>query len=168
MSIMGTTTLMSLQEFERLDSPEKLELLKGELIQVSLPKRRHGEICKRIFKPLDAAFERCRAAGPESRLGEVYLEMGYLLSGEPPILLGPDVSITHPNQPGEEWYLGAPLVAFEVVSDNDRAARLDEKVAEYLAHGAQEVWVIYPIKRHAWVYRQGTDRPEAHTIRSHR
>jgi Uma2 family endonuclease len=163
---MGTTTLMSLQEFERLEGPDDYELLKGELIKMSLPKRRHVVTCERIFKRLDAAFARRRAADLEVRLGQVHMEMGYLLSEDPPILLGPDVSITHPDQSGEDWYQGAPLVVFEVVSDNDRAVRLEQKVAEYLAHGSQEVWVIYPGKRHAWVYRQGTARLETHSIRS--
>jgi hypothetical protein len=42
------------------------------------------------------------------------------------------------------FYLGAPLIAFEVVSESETAAYLDEKVSECLAHGAAEVWLIYP------------------------
>jgi Uma2 family endonuclease len=63
------------------------------------------------------------------------------------------LSLTHPDQPGDRYYEGAPLVAIEVVSEYDTATRVDRKVAEYLAHGAAEVWVIYPEARHAWVYR---------------
>jgi Uma2 family endonuclease len=60
----------------------------------------------------------------------------------------------------------AHLVVFEVVSKSNSAGRLDEKVAEYLSHGSQEVWVIYPDSRHALVYRQGTVRLETQAIRS--
>ena len=35
-------------------------------------------------------------------------------------------------------------MVFEVVSEYDTAARVDVKVATYLANGAAEVWVIYP------------------------
>jgi Uma2 family endonuclease len=88
-------------------------------------------------------------------MGQVEIEMGYRMSGEPPTWLRPDVSLTHPDQPGESYYEGAPLVVFEVVSEFDQAARLDRKVAVYLANGAAEVWVIYPEARHAWVHRHG-------------
>jgi len=165
MGIMGTTTLMSIQEFARLEETGDFELLKGELLQMPVPKRRHTVVSEQIYDPLKAAFKRRRATNPEFRLGEVHMEMGYLLPGDPPTWIRPDVSITHPDQPGEDWYEGAPFVAFEVVSENDTAERLNEKVAEYLAHGAHEVWVTYP-KRHAWVFRQGTARLETQAIRS--
>ena len=64
------------------------------------------------------------------------------------------------NQPNPfRRYEGAPLVAFEVVSEYDTANRLEKKVLDYLAHGTAEVWVIYPETRHARVHRQGV--PEA-------
>jgi len=60
------------------------------------------------------------------------------------------------------------MMVFEVVSENDTALQLEGKVAEYLANGAAEVWVIYPDTRHAWVYQRATPlaRREAHSIRS--
>jgi Uma2 family endonuclease len=52
-----------------------------------------------------------------------------------------------------------------VVSEFDRAPELDEKVLEYLANGAAEVWLIYPKKRHAWVYGgTGTARRETRSV----
>jgi len=58
----------------------------------------------------------------------------------------------------------------EIVSGAETAAVLDEKVSEYLAHGAAEVWLIYPKQRHAWVY-SGTPvsaRCETQSIRGER
>ncbi len=94
--------------------------------------------------------------------------MGYLLSGEPRSWLQPDVSLTHPDQPGDRYYEGAPLMAFEIVSEFDTARQMEAKVAEYLAHGSAEVWVIYPDTRHAWVYERATPsaRREHRAIRS--
>src|ERR1019366_2578743 len=47
---MGTTTLLSFEEFERLpDEPGKLELLDGELIQLPPAKRKHVDIAHRIY-----------------------------------------------------------------------------------------------------------------------
>ena len=43
---------------------------------------------------------------------------------------------------------------------------MDKKVTDYLAHGAAEVWVIYPETRHAWVYRQSAPAATRETIHS--
>jgi len=149
---MGTTTLMSLAEFERLDEgADQIELLKGELIRLPPPQRNHMEICERLYDDMKAAVTRLKTTMPTANLGKVHIEMSYLLSGEPRSWLRPDVSLTHPNQPGDRYYEGAPLMVFEVVSENDTARDLEGKVAAYLADGAEEVWVIYPDSRRAWV-----------------
>jgi Uma2 family endonuclease len=93
--------------------------------------------------------------------------MGYLFPGEPASWLRPDVSLTHPDQASEKFYIGAPLIAFEVVSEFDTAPALHAKVAEYLANGAAEVWLLYPKSRDAWVYvPSGTARQETRAIQT--
>jgi Uma2 family endonuclease len=149
---MATTSPMSFAEFERVDQgPDEVELLRGELIRMPPPEDEHMNICERLFKLLDAAVERLRQANPAVRLGKVHIERGYRFP-EPASWLRPDVSLTHPDQPVDRFYIGAPLIAFEVVSASDTAPHLDEKVSEYLANGAAEAWLIYPKRRHAWVY----------------
>ena len=150
---MAATTLMSFAEFERLEQgPDHIELLKGELIRVPPAQKAHNITCKRLFKGLDAAVDSLRQANPGVRFGDVYMEMGYLFPGTPASWLQPDVSLTHPDQPGDRYFTGAPLIAFEVVSESDTAPNLNSKVSQYLAHGAAEVWLIYPEQREAWVY----------------
>lgn len=157
---MSTTTLMSLADFELLDAgADDVELLRGELIRVPPPQRKHMEICERLFELLKAALQRWKRANPDVAMGKLHIEMGYLLSKDPSSWLRPDLSLTHPNQGGDRFYEGAPLVAFEVVSEYDTATRLNSKVSTYLASGSAEVWVIYPETRQAWVYRQSV--PEA-------
>ena len=155
---MDTRTLMSFAEFELLDAgADDVELLRGELIRTPPPPRRHMEICERLFKLLDAALERWKLANSEAGVGELHIAMGYLVSRNPQCWLRPDLSLTRPDQPGERYYEGAPLVVFEVVSEYDTATRVERKVADYLAHGTAEVWVIYPETRRAWVYRGAAD-----------
>jgi Uma2 family endonuclease len=168
MNVMGTTTLMSFADFELLDAgADDVELLRGELIRVPPPQRKHMEICERLFELLKAALERWKRANPGAVVGKLHLEMGYLMSGDPRSWLRPDVSLTHANQAGDRYYEGAPLVAFEVVSEYDTATRVDLKVATYLANGAAEVWVIYPDTRHAWVYRQSVPAATRETAAIH-
>jgi len=162
---MATTTLMSFAEFERLDAgADEIELLNGELIRVPPAQNTHMDICERLFEKLKAAVERLREANPDLPVGKVHMERGYRFQGGPPSWLKPDVSLTHPDQPIDRFYLGAPLIAFEIVSEYDKAPQLNAKVAAYLAHGSAEVWLIYPEQRHAWVYdgsRAARQEPDA-------
>jgi Uma2 family endonuclease len=157
MSPMGTvvTATMTFEEFERLpDGPEDLELLEGELVEMPPPERSHMKDAQNLFKLLDASVEDLRTKQAEP-LGLVHIEMGYLLTSDPRSWLRPDVSITQPNQPGGKYYEGAPLMVFEGVSAEDRATKLIQKVRLFLRHGAQEVWLIYPLTRDAYVYKAG-------------
>jgi Uma2 family endonuclease len=162
---MGTPTLMSFAEFEQLPSgPEQLELLKGELIQFPPAQNSHMDGSEGLYRRLAA----WRESNPAINVGLVHIERGYLISTEPPSWLQPDVSITHPNQlKDRRYYLGAPLVAFEVVSEYDTAKQIQSKVHVYLDNGAKEVWVLYPDLHEAWVYReQYQPRVELEAIRS--
>lgn len=152
MRVMGATTLLTLEQFERIEGDDHLELLKGELIRLPPPPDAHMEACEELYERLKTAVKELRTREPEIRIGKVHMERGYLLPGDPPSWLRPDVSITYPNQPVDRYLLGAPLVVFEIVSEYDTAAQIAEKVALFLANGAKEVWVIYPETRCAWLY----------------
>ena len=67
----------------------------------------------------------------------------------------PDVSITHAGQAEGDYLQGAPALAIEIVSEINTAQAIDAKVQDYLAAGALEVWVVYPKRRHMWVYETG-------------
>lgn len=139
---------MTLEEFERLpERPGKQELLKGELIEEPPPKKRHGDIAKKLFVLLFDAVERNAVSS-----GAVEHQRGYCVAGSSWLI--PDVSITHPNQQSGDYYEGAPLLAVEVVSPSNTATYVAAKVHEYLAHGSREVWVLYPELRLAWVHRK--------------
>ncbi|HMC60406.1 MAG TPA: Uma2 family endonuclease, partial [Candidatus Solibacter sp.] len=126
---MATTTLMSFAEFERLDEDcDDLELLKGELIRMPFAQFAHMDTAQRLFERLKFAVESLRQTHPDLTFGRVHMEMGYRFPGEPGSGLKPDVSLTHPTQPVDRFYIGAPLIAFEVVSQSERAVRLNEKV----------------------------------------
>lgn len=166
---MATTTLMSFADFERLEQgADKIELLKGELIRVPPPTKLHNHVSKRLFLGLHAALESLHEPGRTLPFGGAEMEMGYRMSTDPPSWLQPDVSVTHPEQPSDaSYYVGAPLLAFEVVSQYDKAPDLNDKIATYLANGAAEVWLIYPKQRHAWVYdRSRTAHQETQFVRS--
>ncbi len=163
---MGTTTLLTLEQFERIEGDDHLELLKGELIRLPPPQFRHMEVCEALFERLKSAIEGLRNAHPEVAIGRVHMEMGYLLLGDPPTWLRPDVSLTHAGQRINRYYVGAPLIVFEIVSECDTARQIAEKVALFLANGAKAIWMIYPDTRRAWVYDGSGTAREMQFIRT--
>lgn len=139
---------LTFEQFERMaDEPYKLELLKGELVRVPPPKRKHMEIAHRLYEALRIAIARTTPG----IVGIPYIEMGYRVSSAS--WLRPDVSVSAPDQRGEDYFEGAPIIAIEIVSDSNTAAEMESKTEEFLANGAAEVWMIYPKSRRAWIYR---------------
>jgi Uma2 family endonuclease len=151
---MGTTTetpLLTFEEFEQMpEQPGKQELLEGQLIEKPPAESKHNRRATEIFLALDAALEAGHARGETLDLGEVFMEMGYKLTARS--WLQPDVSISHPSQPEGKYIEGAPAIAIEIVSPDDRAEALDRKTYLYFEHGAREVWRLYPKTRHVAIY----------------
>jgi Uma2 family endonuclease len=66
---------------------------------------------------------------------------------------------------GETPLLKAPQVCIEVVSPSNSVKELREKIAAYLAAGAQEVWIVYPQSKRCEFYaRQGVLQASAYPV----
>jgi Uma2 family endonuclease len=140
---MGATTLLTFEDFEKYqDDGLKHELLEGEHITMPPPKRPHTRVQQNLQDAL-------RPYVREHQLGEVHLEAGFKLSSR--TWLQPDVSFVRSEQmqrgDPNEYFEGAPALAIEVASDSNTAAQLDLKMELYFAHGAEEVWVVFPQTR---------------------
>ena len=153
--------LVTFEDLERLpEEPGKTELLDGELIQMPPAKRPHNKHAKRLFLRLFQLVESLRAGGAALGLGDVEIEMGYKIGMKPDSWLIPDVSVAHPDQPGDDYYEGAPLIAIEVISESNTAGKIDRKIEKYLANGSQEVWVVYGETRRVLTHFAGRDEVE--------
>lgn len=138
---------MQFAEFERLpDNPGKRELLRGELIELPPAKQKHNQIAERMYLRLREILSEASSRS----LGEVHHEMGYLF--EDGSWLQPDVSITHVGQTVEDYYLGSPALAVEIVSESNTADEIAGKVETYLTNGASEVWILYPNQGQLWLH----------------
>jgi Uma2 family endonuclease len=140
---MATKTLLTFEQFEKYENDQlKHELLEGEHITMPPAKRPHTRIQQNLQDAL-------RPYVRQHRLGEVHIEAGFKLS--PRTWLQPDVSFVRTDQiergDPNEYYEGAPALAIEVASESNTAAQLDLKMELYFAHGAEEVWVVFPITR---------------------
>ena len=70
----------------------------------------------------------------------------------------PDVTVVAGAKPAEPIIRKPPAIAVEVLSPDDRAGDLEDKIADYLAFGIPYVWVINPESRRAYVHTQDGSR----------
>jgi Uma2 family endonuclease len=149
---MGAKTLMSVEEFDRLEEPDEMsyELDEGELVVMTKPWPLHNRIAERLFRALDRYLEK-------HPVGEVLI-FDYLFVLGPNIKRAPDVSFLRAERakqidPNTD-IPGAPDLAVEVVSPSDTVFAMRRKIRQYFAAGAQCVWVVYPETREVEVWRE--------------
>jgi Uma2 family endonuclease len=139
---MATRTLITFKQFEKYpDDGHKHELIRGEHIILPPPKSDHSDIQHLLLRVLQPFVD-------QQGLGDVRIEAGFKLSDD--TWVQPDVSFLRPaqlrNRP-RGYFEGAPALAIEVASESNTAAQLDLKMELYFAHGAEEVWVVFPQTR---------------------
>ncbi len=148
--------LLTLQEFERLpDDGYRHELVRGRVVREPLPGAEHSWVARNLNRALDRFVE-------EHSLGLVVFDTGFLLSDLPPTVRGPDVAFLSgehlPSEgPPKGFWTTAPELAVEVLSPSNTAAKINDKVLEYLGAGTRLVWVVDPDTRCVTVYRSRKD-----------
>ena len=156
---MAAQTVAQMTADELLAMPHngyRYELVQGELRQMAPAGRRHGRIAAKIGSCLEAFVAK-------NGLGETYAaETGFIIDTAPDTVRAPDVSFVSRERAeatAEEqgFFPGAPDLAVEVISPNDRYSEIEEKVSDWLRAGTQMVVVIDPHQRTATVYRAPDD-----------
>lgn len=95
------------------------------------------------------------------KLGRVLTgEPGFVLARNPDTVRAPDVAFVRRERlpargSTRRYFDGAPDLAVEVISPHDRYKNVDEKVAEWLAHGTRLVFVVNPRRLTVDVHRPG-------------
>jgi Uma2 family endonuclease len=152
--------LLSIEEFAALPKDErKRELVRGKVIDMNLPKPKHGFYCAEIAAIL-------RNFVKPRKLGRVFSnDSGVITEHEPDSMRGPDVGFySYANVPegdvSEEYFDVVPELAVEVVSCDDVWARVLEKVAELLDAGVKVVCSADPRDKTVQVHR--SDKPVQH------
>jgi Uma2 family endonuclease len=130
------------------------ELIKGVVYAMPPAGFEHGVVGINLSTPLDQHVK-------SNRLGLVVGgETGFLIATNPDTVRAPDIGFVCQGRiqttgiPRQYWP-GAPDLAVEIVSPNDRVFEVDDKVLEWLHAGAALVWVVNPRQRTVTVHRQG-------------
>jgi len=138
---------MTFEAAAQLDPDEQGgEIVDGVWIPVTRATWRHGEIIFTIAYLLKA-YARQHPGWSVSGA-----DPGVKLARNPDKLRGPDAGMVRaeraPTGKGVDgWLEGAPDLAIEVVSDSQTISEMTKKALEYIAGGAQMVWLVDPEPR---------------------
>jgi len=91
-------------------------------------------------------------------VGVVAPELGVKLTSNPDTVRGPDIAFVRreriPTIRSRGFFLGAPDLAVEVLSPDDRPREVRVKVENYLEHGTTVVMVVDPDHNSVTVFRR--------------
>ena len=134
------------------------ELIRGEVVTMTLPGGEHGEIALQIAHLILAHVK-------PLKLGKVYAaETGFIVERDPDTVRGADVAYYSyarlPKGPLPAGYgPEVPELVIEVRSTSDSWRDILVKVGEYLAAGVLKVIVLDPRSRKAHIY-SADEEPE--------
>jgi Uma2 family endonuclease len=139
----NTARLVTAEKFEKfLHDDSRYELVDGRVIPMTPVTFTHGRVVIRLGALLDSHV---RSGG---NAAFVVTEVGFKLASNPDTVRAPDVAVIRQSRvpsPAPRGFLnGAPDLAVEVLSPDDRPGDVQEKVAEYLTRGVPLVVVIDP------------------------
>lgn len=146
--------LVTADELWNMPDPpgKRLELVDGEVVEVSPVTMRHGVIVIIVARLIDDYVRL-------NNLGMVAAgNVGYVLRRSPDRVRAPDISfvawenVPESGLPERGFWEGPPALAIEVVSPDDRMNEIHAKVQHFLAAGTQQVWVLWPSQRTMTVY----------------
>lgn len=149
---MSTATTYTPEDLLTMPDGKDYELVDGQLVERNMGIKSNW-VATRLASRLDRFSE-------ENPMGWAQgSEAGYqCFPHEPGRVRKPDVSfVRYGRLPGgvlpDGWARIRPDLAVEVVSPNDLAGELDEKLDDYEKAGVPLIWVIYLVSRTVMVYR---------------
>ena len=115
---------------------------------------KHGEVVSALH---------CRLALHigKHKLGKTFgAETGFLLSRNPDTVRAPDFAFLAnaslpASDPVETFWPGAPDLAVEVLSPDDRTGEVNEKIRAWLTAGTKEVWIVDPQLQSVTIHQIG-------------
>ena len=142
----------------KLDSDARIEVINGEMVEMTPVGGLHHFIAGNFYRRLDAFVL-------ANKLGYVFMDgLIYLMFKKSKGLQGalvPDVSFISKAAIPANWQIhlpfpGAPTLAIEVMSPGDDAEKMLAKVRIYLNAGTEQVWVVYPEQKELHQYSRSS------------
>lgn len=146
--------LITADEFRDMEFDAPVELVQGDVLEMTRPGLKHGILCGNAYYLL-------RAWADDTADGYLVAanDTGVITQRDPDTVRGPDVLVIRKDRLPEQnipagWLTVSPDVVVEVLSPSDQWPLMLDKVAEYLATGVLEVWVIEPEEKSIHIFGQ--------------
>lgn len=147
---------LTVADLMRLGSDARVEVVNGEIVEMTPVGGRHAFIVNQIFLLLHPVVN-------QHKLGYLFTDgLIYLLDEREGVRLArvPDASFVRKAAIPADWdierpFPGAPTLAVEVMSPDDQFEEVIQKVREYFEAGTEEVWVVLPRQKAIYRYRRG-------------
>lgn len=157
---MSITQLTTADELLRISSEanargERCELVAGEVRYLPLGEWNQGIVSSSIVCELGRYIQ-------HNKLGKIFgAETGFVLARDPDTVRAPDIAfVANSSIPAElpesGYWPSPPDLAVEVISTNDRAGEIDEKIQAWLDSGVKLLWVVDPELQIVTAYRSIT------------
>jgi len=146
---MKTAAPISVDEYLRTTYDPDCDYVDGEVIERNVGERSHGEL----------QFELARLFRVTHRLDwhtHAFIEQRIQVSQTRFRI--PDVCVYVGEKPKEQVLRTPPFICIEILSPEDRVARIQERIDDYLAFGVSYVWVINANNHRAWVHTSDGSR----------
>ena len=133
---MATSTLISVSEYLASSYRPDQEYIDGQLLERNIGELDHSWLQGEALLHF-AGYRRTMdlRAFPEWRV-----------QVKPTRYRVPDVTVVR-GQPGEQILTHPPFLCIEVLSPDDSMSSMQERIDDYLAFGAENIWIIDPRRR---------------------
>ena len=138
---MGPATLVSVEEYLNTSYPEgDKEYLDGEIVERNLGRFEHSSLQTAIAFYLRSHYKTLWT-GVEIRV-QVRADRFRV----------PDVAVARSPKPVNGIIVAPPHLVIEVLSPEDRAGQIQEKIDDYLSFGIPFVWIVNPETRRGYIH----------------
>jgi len=135
-------TLLSIDEYLRTSYHPDADYVDGEIEERHLGEYEHA----RLQSMISAIFDK------SEDLWQIEVAVEQRIRVKPTRVRICDVAILKVDAPHEPVTATPPLLCIEILSPEDRLPRAKLVLADYLAMGVQNIWLIDPLRRGAFTY----------------
>ncbi len=139
---MGSTTLISVQEYLNITYRPDCDYLEGRVLERNLGERPHAKL-QNFFL---FVFTLNRQAWGVTVLPEQRVQV------KSHRFRIPDVTIARSSDPDDLIVRTAPLLCIEVLSSKDTMAEMQRRAEDYRGMGVPNIWAADPWKRQAYMF----------------
>jgi Uma2 family endonuclease len=133
---MASSTSVSIEQYLSTVYEPEMDYVDGELEDRNVGEKDHSKLqvkLIRLLPPTLATFSEVRIQVSASRFRV------------------PDVCV-YAEEPEEQVFRSPPLLVVEILSPEDRMARMQRKLEDYYTMGCLHVWVLDPCAKKAYRY----------------